>query len=201
MTKHPVNDHALDQIWRQGRSYNGWTQDSVAETLIRATYDLAKMGMTSANCSPARFVFLQSTQAKERLKPHLLGSNIEKTMTAPWVVIIAHDMNFPEKIPELFPHRPGAKDWFGDDEVRATTAFRNGTLQGAYLMLAARALGLDCGPMSGFDNAGVDKEFFLSNEATATWRSNWICNIGRGDDASIFERSPRLSFEDACIIL
>lgn len=201
MTKHPVNDHALDQIWRQGRSYNGWTQDSVPETLIRATYDLTKMGMTSANCSPARFVFLQSTEAKERLKPHLLESNVEKTMTAPWVVIIAHDMDFPEKIPALFPHNPGAKDWFGDDHVRETTAFRNGTLQGAYLMLAARALGLDCGPMSGFDNAGVDEEFFLSSEATKNWRSNWICNIGRGDDASIFERSPRLSFEDACVIL
>ena len=201
MTKHPVNDHALDQIWRQGRSYNGWTQDSVPETLIRATYDLTKMGMTSANCSPARFVFLQSTEAKERLKPFLLESNVEKTMTAPWVVIIAHDMDFPEKIPELFPHNPGAKDWFGDDHVRETTAFRNGTLQGAYLMLAARALGLDCGPMSGFDNAGVDKEFFLGDEATKNWRSNWICNIGRGDDESIFDRSPRLSFEDACRIL
>ena len=201
MTKHPVNDHALDQIWRQGRSYNGWTQDSVPETLIRATYDLTKMGMTSANCSPARFVFLQSTEAKERLKPFLLGANVEKTMTAPWVVIIAHDMDFPEKIPELFPHNPGAKDWFGDDHVRETTAFRNGTLQGAYLMLAARAIGLDCGPMSGFDNAGVDKEFFLGDEATKNWRSNWICNIGRGDDESIFDRSPRLSFEDACRIL
>jgi 3-hydroxypropanoate dehydrogenase len=201
MKKHPVNDHALDQIWRQGRSYNGWTQDGVPETLIRATYDLTKMGMTSANCSPARFVFLQSTEAKSRLKPHLLESNVEKTMTAPWVVIIAHDMNFPEKIPELFPHNPGAKDWFNDDQVRQATAFRNGTLQGAYLMLAARALGLDCGPMSGFDNAGVDKEFFLGDEATKHWRSNWICNIGRGDDASIFERSPRLSFEDACLIL
>ena len=201
MTKYPVNDHALDQIWRQGRSYNGWTQDSVPETLIRATYDLTKMGMTSANCSPARFVFLQSTEAKERLKPFLLESNVEKTMTAPWVVIIAHDMDFPEKIPELFPHNPGAKDWFGDDHVRETTAFRNGTLQGAYLMLAARALGLDCGPMSGFDNAGVDKEFFLGDEATKNWRSNWICNIGRGDDESIFDRSPRLSFEDACRIL
>ncbi|MEL7283627.1 MAG: malonic semialdehyde reductase [Pseudomonadota bacterium] len=201
MTKHPVNDHALDQIWRQGRSYNGWTQDSVPETLIRATYDLTKMGMTSANCSPARFVFLQSPEAKERLKPHLLESNVEKTMTAPWVVIIAHDMDFPEKIPELFPHNPGAKDWFNDAQVRQATAFRNGTLQGAYLMLAARALGLDCGPMSGFDNAGVDAEFFQGGETTKNWRSNWICNIGRGDDESIFERSPRLSFEDACLIL
>jgi len=201
MTKHPVNDHALDQIWRQGRSFNGWTSDSVPETLIRATYDLTKMGMTSANCSPARFVFLQSAEAKERLKPHLMPGNVDKTMAAPWVVIIAHDVEFQEKIPQLFPHNPGAKDWFSDDQARETTAFRNGTLQGAYLMLAARALGLDCGPMSGFDNAGVDETFFLNDAATKNWRSNWLCNIGRGDDSSLFERCPRLSFEEACLIL
>lgn len=201
MTKNPVNDYAMDQIWRLGRSYNGWTSDSVPETLIRATYDLTKMGMTSANCSPARFVFLQSSEAKTRLKPYLMEGNVEKTLAAPWVVIIAHDLEFHEKIPELFPHNPGAKDWFADEQNRHTTAFRNGTLQGAYLMLAARALGLDCGPMSGFDNAGVDEEFFLGNEATKTWRSNWLCNIGHGDESTIFERSPRLAFEDACLIL
>lgn len=201
MTKPPVNDFALDQIWRDGRSYNGWTQDSVAETLIRATYDLTKMGSTSANCSPARFVFLESAKAKARLKPYLMDGNVEKTMAAPWVVIIAHDLEFHEKIPELFPHNPGAKDWFADDENRRVTAFRNGTLQGAYLMLAARALGLDCGPMSGFDNAGVDAEFFLGDDRTQNWRSNWLCNIGHGDASTIFERSPRLSFEDACMIL
>jgi len=201
MTKHPVNDHALDQIWRQGRSFNGWTSEGVPETLIRATYDLTKMGMTSANCSPARFVFLQSAEAKDRLKPHLMPGNVDKTMAAPWVVIIAHDVQFQEKIPQLFPHDPGAKDWFNDDHVRETTAFRNGTLQGAYSMLAARALGLDCGPMSGFDNAGVDETFFLNDVATKTWRSNWLCNIGRGDDTSLFDRSPRLSFEEACLIL
>lgn len=201
MSKKPVNDYALDQIWRQGRSYNGWTGDNVPETLIRATYDLTKMGMTSANCSPARFVFLQSTEAKSRLKPHLMPANVDKTLAAPWVVIIAHDLEFPEKIPQLFPHNPGAKDWFADEENRHATAFRNGTLQGAYLMLAARALGLDCGPMSGFDAAGVDQEFFVGNEATKTWRANWLCSIGHGDEASIFERSPRLSFEEACLIL
>ena len=201
MKKKPVNDHALDQIWRQGRSYNGWTQANVPETLIRATYDLTKMGMTSANCSPARFVFLQSADAKARLKPFLMEANVEKTLAAPWVVIIAHDLEFHEKIPELFPHNPGAKDWFSDEQNRHTTAFRNATLQGAYLMLAARALGLDCGPMSGFNNAGVDEEFFVGNDTTKTWRSNWLCNIGHGDDSTIFERSPRLSFEDACLIL
>lgn len=197
----PISDAALDQIWRQARTHNGWTAQSVPETLIRATYDLTKMGATSANCSPARFVFLQSEEAKARLKPYLLDSNVEKTMTAPWVVIIAHDLEFREKIPELFPHNPGAKDWFGDDKVRETTAFRNGTLQGAYLMLAARALGLDCGPMSGFDNAGVDQEFFLGNEETKHWRSNWLCNIGHGDESLLFDRSPRLSFSEACQIL
>lgn len=197
----PISDAALDQIWRQARTHNGWTSQSVPETLIRATYDLTKMGATSANCSPARFIFPQSEEAKARLKPYLLDSNVEKTMTAPWVVIIAHDLEFREKIPELFPHNPGAKDWFGDDTVREMTAFRNGTLQGAYLMLAARALGLDCGPMSGFDNAGVDQEFSLSEDATKQWRSNWICNIGHGDESLLFDRSLRLSFSEACQIL
>lgn len=196
----PVNDYALDLIWRQGRSYNAWLDKPVPETLIRAVYDLTKMGMTSANCSPARFVFLQSQDAKEKLKPHLMEGNVEKTMAAPWVVIIAHDMDFPEKIPQLFPHNPGAKDWFNDPVVRETTAFRNGTLSGAYLMLAARALGLDCGPMSGFDNAGLDAAFFTAGEK-AKWKSNWLCSLGYGDPSSLFERSPRLSFEEACEIL
>lgn len=199
--KKPVSDFALDQIWRQGRSYNGWTDKPVAETTIRAVYDLTKMGMTSANCSPARFTFISSEAGKERLRPFLMEGNVEKVMRAPWTVIIAQDLEFHEKIPELFPHNPGAKDWFADDELRHTTAFRNATLSGAYLMLAARALGLDCGPMSGFDNAGVDKAFFLGNENTETWRSNWICALGHGDDESIFARSPRLPFDQACQIL
>ena len=197
----PVNDYALDLIWRQGRSYNGWLDKPVPETLIRAVYDLTKMGMTSANCSPARFVFLHTREAKERLRPFLAPGNVDKTMAAPWVVICAHDLEFHEKIPELFPHNPGAKDWFADDDNRRTTAIRNGTLQGAYLMLAARALGLDCGPMSGFNNAGVDAEFFAGKEETRHWRSNWLCNLGHGNDSSIFPRSPRLAFEDACQIL
>ena len=200
MTK-PVNDYALDLIWRRGRSYNGWTDQPVSEPVIRAVYDLTKMGMTSANCSPARFTFIGSPAGKERLRPFLMESNVDKTMAAPWTVIIAHDLEFHEKIPQLFPHDPGAKDWFADDELRKTTAFRNGTLSGAYLMLAARALGLDCGPMSGFDNASVDKEFFLDNDDTKNWRSNWLCNIGHGDDSTIFDRSPRLAFDEACQIL
>jgi len=200
MTK-PANDYALDLIWRRGRSYNGWTDQAVSEPLIRAVYDLTKMGMTSANCSPARFVFIGSPEGKERLRPFLMESNVDKTMAAPWTVIIAHDLEFHEKIPQLFPHNPGAKDWFGDDELRMTTAVRNGTLSGAYLMLAARALGLDCGPMSGFDNTSVDKEFFLGDDDTKNWRSNWLCNIGHGDDSTIFDRSPRLTFDEACQIL
>ncbi len=200
MTK-PVNDYALDLIWRRGRSYNGWTNQPVSEPVIRAVYDLTKMGMTSANCSPARFTFIGSPEGKERLRPFLMESNVDKTMAAPWTVIIAHDLEFHEKIPQLFPHDPGAKDWFADDELRKTTAFRNGTLSGAYLMLAARALGLDCGPMSGFDNASVDKEFFLGDDDTKNWRSNWLCNIGHGDDSTIFDRSPRFAFDEACQIL
>ncbi|MEM7493918.1 MAG: malonic semialdehyde reductase [Pseudomonadota bacterium] len=199
--KNPANDYALDLIWRDGRSYNGWQDKSVPETLIRAAYDLSKMGMTSANCSPARYTFIGSDEGKERLKPFLMEGNVEKSMAAPWVVIISHDLEFHEKIPQLFPHNPGAKEWFSDEENRHLTAFRNGTLSGAYLMLAARAVGLDCGPMSGFDNAGVDREFFFNREATKNWRSNWLCNIGVGDDTTIFERSPRLAFEEACEVL
>lgn len=197
----PVNDYALDTIWRTARSYNGWQEKGVPETLIRATYDLAKMGSTSANCSPARFIFLQSQEAKERLKPHLMEGNVEKTMAAPWTVIIAHDMNFHEKIPELFPHNPGAKDWFSDNHMRAETAFRNGSLQGAYLMLAARALGLDCGPMSGFNPDGVYQEFLNDLDGDGEWKPNFLCNIGYGSNKDLFDRSPRLSFEDACRIL
>ena len=197
----PVNDYALDTIWRKARTRNGWKDKNVPETLIRATYDLAKMGATSANCSPARFVFIQSQEAKERLKPHLTEGNVAKTMSAPWTVIIAHDMNFHERIPELFPHNPGAKDWFTNDDFRAETAMRNGSLQGAYLMLAARSLGLDCGPMSGFNQDGVYQEFLNDLDGEGEWKPNFLCNIGYGDDTDLFPRSPLLSFEDACTIL
>jgi len=198
----PVNDYALNTIWRNARTRNGWKDKSVPETLIRATYDLTKMGATSANCSPARFIFLQSDEAKERLLPLLMEGNREKTKVAPWTVIVAHDMHFHEKIPELFPHNPGAKDWFEEPHFRAETAVRNGTLQGAYLMLAARALGLDCGPMSGFNADGVYQEFLNELDGDGgDWQPNFLCNIGYGDDTDLFPRSPRLSFEDACRIL
>lgn len=197
---HPVNDHALDVIFRDARSQNGFLDKSVPEVLIRAVYDLAKMGPTSANCSPARFVFVTTPEGKERLLPFMSEGNREKTKVAPWTVIIAFDIRFVEKVPKLFPHQPDAKNWF--DNNAGETAFRNGTLQGAYLMIAARALGLDCGPMSGFDMAGVNKEFFESQEGEEQhWRANFICNLGYGDKSKIFPRSPRLEFDEACRIL
>lgn len=195
---HPVNDHALDVIFRDARSQNFYLDQAVPEVLIRAVYDLTKMGPTSANCSPARFVFVTSA-SKDRLLPHLSEGNREKTRSAPWTVIIAHDMRFAEKVPKLFPHLPEAKHWF--DAVTEETAFRNGTLQGAYLMMAARSLGLDCGPMSGFDKAGVKQEFLTGGEEEEHWVPNFICNIGYGDAAKVFPRLPRLEFEEACRIV
>ncbi|MEO1406547.1 MAG: malonic semialdehyde reductase, partial [Pseudomonadota bacterium] len=186
-------------LFRRARSYNSWTDRDVPETLMRAIYELTKWGPTSANGSPARFIFLSKGDARERLKPHLSAGNLEKTMTAPWTVIIAHDLDFNEKMSELFPHDPSAKEWFGDDETREVHAFRNGSMQSAYFLIAARAIGLDCGPMSGFDNAGVDAEF-LTDERSR-WRSNWLCNLGYGDKGGLFERLPRLDFDDACIVL
>ncbi|MBI1391357.1 MAG: malonic semialdehyde reductase [Alphaproteobacteria bacterium] len=192
-----ANDHALDLIFREARTRNGWHDTPVSATLIQAVYDLMKWGATSANCSPARFVFVTSKAAKERLRPHLLGSNFDKTMAAPCCAIIGHDMAFYEKLPTLFPHTD-AKSWFvGNAELIAETAFRNGSLQGAYFMIAARALGLDCGPMSGFNKAGVDAEFF----AGTSIKSNFLCNIGHGTDENLFPRSPRLSFDEACEIV
>jgi 3-hydroxypropanoate dehydrogenase len=196
----PVNDRALDVIFRDARTPNAFKRDSVPEILMRAVYDLAKMGPTSANCSPARFVFISSEAGKERLIPLLSEGNRDKSRSSPWSVIIAHDMEFQEKIPKLFPHNPGAKDWF--DNNRQETAERNGTLQGAYLMLAARSLGLDCGPMSGFDIDAVNAEFFENDDGEMKhWKANFICNIGHGDPKSVFERSPRLDFDEACRLL
>ncbi|MBY0421156.1 MAG: malonic semialdehyde reductase [Parvularculaceae bacterium] len=197
MTDKIINDEAMDVIFRQARTRNGWQDRPVSTTLIQAVYDLMKWGPTSANCSPARFVFLATKAAKERLKPYLSPGNVDKTMSAPLVVVIGSDYAFYEKLPQLFPHTD-AKSWFvGNERLIETTAFRNGTLQGAYLMIAARSLGLDCGPMSGFDNAGVDKEFF----GGTTIRSNFICNIGYGTDENLFPRSPRLAFDEACRVL
>jgi 3-hydroxypropanoate dehydrogenase len=192
-----ISDDALDQLFRNARTQNKWQDRPVSPTLLHALYDLLRMGPTSANCSPARFVFLTTDKARERLKPHLLPSNVSKVMTAPVTVIIGHDLAFYEKLPQLFPHTD-ARSWFvGNETLIQTTAFRNGTLQGAYLIMAARAVGLDCGPMSGFNNAGVDQEFF----ANTTIKSNFICGLGYGDPSGVFARSPRLSFDEACKIV
>ena len=194
---HAVNDEALDTIFRSARSQNKWLDKPVSPALLMAVYDLMRFGPTSANCSPARIVFVISPEAKARLKPLLAPTNIEKTMTAPAVAIVGYDLDFPEHLPRLFPHNPGAKDWFNDPTHRQTTAFRNGSLQGGYLIVAARALGLDCGPMSGFSNEGVDREFFAGTSV----KSNFICALGYGDPSGLFERNPRLTFDEACQIL
>lgn len=193
-----LNDAALDTLYRTARSYNSWADKPITAIQIQAIYDLMKWGPTSANCSPARFVWVQSAAAKEKLAPLVSAGNRDKVLGASATVIIGHDLEFYERIPELFPHDPSAKSWFtGSKEVALETAFRNGTLQGAYLMLAARALGLDCGPMSGFDKDGVDKAFF----GGTTVASNFICAIGYGTQENLFDRSPRLSFEDANTVL
>jgi 3-hydroxypropanoate dehydrogenase len=186
-----------DLIFRKARTRNGWAPDPVSDETIHQIYDLLKFGPTSVNGSPARFVWLKTQAAKERLAPFLSGNNKDKTMKAPVTVIIGYDLEWHEKLGELFPHAPGVKNYFADPAAREVHAFRNGTLQGAYLIIAARALGLDVGPMSGFDNAGVDKEFF----AGTTIKSNFIASIGHGTDENLFPRAPRLAFGDANSIL
>lgn len=192
-----INDEALDILFRNARSQNKWQDKPVSPTMLMAVYDLMRWAPTSANVSPARFVFLVSKELKGRLKPYLLPSNVEKVMTSAAAVIIAYDLKFAQHLPRLFPHQPDAKDWFAEPQAAEVTAFRNGTLQGAYFMMAARALGLDCGPMSGFDNAGVDKEFFPEGSV----KSNFLCGLGYGDPSGVFARSPRFAFDEVCQIL
>lgn len=193
-----LDQAALDQLFHAARTHNAWQQRPVSDDLLKRIYDSMRMGPTSANCSPARIVFVTSKEGKEKLKPALSGGNLAKTIAAPVTAIIAYDLHFYEKLGQLFPHDLSARSWFDKDEsVAFSTAFRNGTLQGAYLMLAARAYGLDCGPMSGFDNAMVDKQFFAGTQV----KSNFLCNLGYGDPAGIFPRSPRLSFDEACSII
>jgi 3-hydroxypropanoate dehydrogenase len=194
-----INDQALDTLFFKARTQNGWLPGvEVSDAQLRALYDIVKYGPTSANSCPARFVFLRSAEAKERLRPHLSEGNLAKTMAAPVVAIVAYDVEFYEHLPKLFPHDLTAKTWFNWSAAHAeTTAFRNGTLQGAYLIMAARAIGLDIGAMSGFDNAGVDKEFFPDGKV----KSNFLCNIGRGDDSLLFPRHPKFAFEEVCKIL
>lgn len=192
-----LSEAALDQLFRTARTYNAFLPTPVEDELLRRVYAVAKFGPTSANSSPMRVVFVKSDAAKQRLSPHLSEGNRAKTMAAPVTAIVANDHAFYERLPELFPHAD-ARSWFvGNQALIDTTAFRNATLQGAYLIMAARAVGLDCGPMSGFDNAGVDQAFF----AGTTVKSNFLINLGYGDASrDLFPRSPRLSFEQACTI-
>jgi 3-hydroxypropanoate dehydrogenase len=193
-----LDGSALDQIFRLARTQNGFLDQPVADAQLHELYELLKWGPTSNNCSPARFVFLRTRDARERLRPALFPGNVDKTLNAPVTVIVATDDAFFEKLPQLLPHNPNAIHLYkGHPGLAESTAFRNGTLQGAYLIIAARAVGLDCGPMSGFDNAKVDAEFF----AGTSIRSNFLCNLGVGDPAKVFPRSPRLTFEEACRLL
>jgi 3-hydroxypropanoate dehydrogenase len=192
-----LDEAVLSQLFISARTHSAWQDRPVTDEQLVGIVELMKLGPTSANCSPARFVFVKTAAAKERLKPFLSEGNRDKTMAAPVTAIIGYDLEFYEQLPRLFPHTD-AKSWFtGKPEHIRETAFRNGSLQGAYLMLAARALGLDCGPMSGFDQAGVTREFFAGTEIKA----NFLCNIGYGDASALRPRAPRLAFEELAKIV
>jgi len=192
-----LSDAALDQLFRDARTRGAWHDKDVPDSLLHELVDLVKLGPTSGNCSPARFVFVKSHEAKEKLKPYLSEGNREKTMKAPVCAIIGYDLDFYEHLPTLFPHT-NAKGWFeGKPQKIADTAFRNSSLQAAYLILAARAMGLDCGPMSGFDNDGVDRAFFDGTNV----KSNFLCNLGYGDDSPLRPRSPRFDFDQMARIV
>ena len=193
----PLSDSALAQLFTEARTRNAWSDRPVSEDLLRKLYDLTKFGPTAVNNTPARFVFVTSPEAKARLIPLMSEGNQAKTLQAPVNVIIGQDIDFHEHLPVLFPHAPGAKDWFAEEAGRREAAFRNSSLQGGYFLLAARALGLDVGPMSGFDPAGVKAEFFPNS----TVEPNFIVNIGYGTDENLFPRNPRLAFEEACRVL
>ena len=189
-----VSDSALDILFREARTYRAWLPKHVPDELVHEIYDLFKFGPTSANSCPARVVFLKTEGSKARLLPAMADGNVEKTRSAPVTAIVAYDTEFYERLPELNPHMDLRSAFAGKPALIEETAFRNGSLQGAYLMLAARALGLDCGPMSGFDAAKVNAEFFPDGK----WKANFICNLGYGDPAKLFPRQPRLTFEEAC---
>lgn len=192
-----LDDASLSQLFLSARTHNAWQEKPVPNELLVQIVDLMKLGPTSANCEPVRIVFVQSGEAKERLKPFLSAGNRDKTMKAPVTAIIGYDLKFYEQLPRLFPHTD-ARSWFtGKPEHIQETAFRNGSLQGAYLILAARAVGLDCGPMSGFDQAGVTAEFFAGTDIKA----NFLCNLGYGDASTLKPRLPRLSFDELAKIL
>src|ERR1700722_1037822 len=192
-----ISKQDLNQLFLEARTHNSWLQKRVPVETLRAAYDLARMGPTSANASPARFVFLESEAAKARLLPALAPLNVEKTKTAPVTVIVAWDTEFHEKLPRLFPHADMRSHFVGNQRVIDETAFRNSSLQGGYFILAARSVGLDCGPMSGFDAAKVNAEFFPEGK----WKVNFLCNLGYGDRSKISPRNPRLEFDEACRVL
>jgi 3-hydroxypropanoate dehydrogenase len=207
-----VNDQALDTMFREARSYSKWLPRPVSDETLRNLYDLLKWGPTSANGSPARFAFLRSKEAKERLRPALAPLNVAKTMTAPVTVIVGYDLKFYDQLPRLFPQNPGMAQLFErNPDLIETTAKRNSSLEGAYMMMAARALGLDCGPMSGFDQMKVDEEFFAAGKPCfgcdqeffpeGHVKSNFLCNLGYGDPATLHPRLPRLPFSEACSLL
>ncbi|MBF6992568.1 MULTISPECIES: malonic semialdehyde reductase [Cupriavidus] len=206
-----LSEDGMDLLFREARTHNAWLSQPVSDETLRQLYDLMKWGPTSANCSPARILFLRTPEAKQRLVPALAPGNVEKTMAAPVTAIIAYDVKFYELLPKLFPHAD-ARSWFADTpELALTTARRNSSLQGAYFIIAARSLGLDCGPMSGFDNAKVDHEFFPADPKENAFqleyfpdshvKSNFLCNLGYGDPAKLFPRGPRLEFDEACKLL
>lgn len=192
-----IEDRALDTLFRGARSHNGWLPGPVGDAQLRQLYELVKWGPTSANCSPMRVVFVRTDAGRERLRPLLSPGNVEKTMTAPVTAILGFDTAFYRQLPRLFPHNPAIRDAFtgpGKQAHAEATAFRNGSLQAGYFIVAARALGLDCGPMSGFDAPAMDREFW----AGTTVRTNFLCNLGHGNPDKLFGRHPRLTFEEAC---
>jgi 3-hydroxypropanoate dehydrogenase len=193
----PLSDEALDRLFRTARTRNSWKPDPLPEGALKAIYDLAKWGPTAANSGPARFIFVTSEGAKAKLASVASPGNQAKIAAAPATAIIGYDLDFPETLPKLFPHAPGMKNAFTDAAMTEQVAFRNSSLQGAYLIMAARALGYDCGPMSGFDNAKVDELFFPGTRI----KSNFICSIGYGDTPGLFERLPRHDFDDVCKVL
>jgi len=195
--KPAIAQDALNQLFHKARTHSTWLPEPVPVELLRKAYELARLGPTSANSSPARFIFLTTAEAKERLRPALAPLNVEKTMSAPVTVIVAWDTEFHEHLPRLFPHADMRSYFVGNKPLIDETAFRNSSLQGAYFMLAARALGLDCGPMSGFDAGKVNAEFFPDGK----WKANFLCNLGYGDPSKLFPRNPRLEFEEASVIL
>ena len=196
-THHAVSDAALDTLFREAHTTRKWLDKKISPALLMAIYDLMRWGPTATNITPARIVFVMSEAAKARLKPHLDSGNVRQSMEAPVTAILGYDLDFARYLPRLYRDNPKAQSWFNDAEANKVLALRNGSLQGGYFILAARALGLDAGPMSGFDNAKVDAEFFPDGQ----WKSNFLCILGKGKPGSVPPRNPRFAFDEVCRIL